>query len=400
MGVQGSDISVRIKKQSGLGSPASGAGATLLRVLPSQGLQRQAATIERGILDRSGMGARARQGSISATAPYETELEPGNLDLIFAAVLGCVVTAPITIANTDVTDITISGTGTVGTTTSGNLITLGLRAGMLVKFTGLSVAGNNGIWVPVLAVTATTIAFASGFLADNALDNAFSMVTAKCYQTPTPRLKEYFTVEQYNEALDTSKLGTDMRATNLQISVAANQVVRVGFGFTGRDLQPVASGSSPVFTSPTTPEGEALVLLDGMLLRDGVEAADLTSVTLGLAAQANLTPLATSRTAADVGLGKFVFSGAISGLKTDDDQFQASIDEDQVSLMLVLAERSALHGTTGDIVSIYAGNASYAQSVDPIVDGDVIENTTLYGGKDTRGGGYAATTFLISTTAA
>lgn len=399
MGVQGSDISVRIKKQAGLGSPASGAGATLIRVLPSQGLQRTAATIERGILDRSGMRSRARQGSISATAPYETELEPENLDLVFAGVLGCLVTAPITIGNADVGSITITGTGTVGTTASGSLITLGLRAGMLVKFTNLSVAGNNGIWVPVLAVTATTIAFAPGYLADNALDNAFSMVTAKCYQTPTPRLKEYFTVEQYNEALDTSKLGTDMRFTNLQLSIAANQVVRVGFGLTGRDLQPVASGSAPVFTAPDAPEGNALVLLDGALYRDGVEAADLTSVTLGLASQANLTPLATSRTAADVGLSQFAFSGAISGLKTDDVQFQASIDEDQVSLMLVLAERGALNATTGELVSIYAGDASYSQSVDPIVDGDVIENTTLYGGKDTRGGGYSATTFLISTTA-
>lgn len=400
MGVQGFDISLRVKKQSGLGVPASGAGATLIRVLPSQGLQRNAATIERGILDRSGMKPRARQGSITATSPYETELEPENLDLVFGGVLGNTVTAPITVGNADVGSMTITGTGTVGTTASGSLITLGIRAGMLIKFTNLSVSGNNGVWVPVLAVTALTLSFPSGYLADNAIDSAFSFVTAPCYQTPTPRLKEYFTVEEYVESLDRSRLGTDMRFTNLQLSVAANQVARVGFGLTGRQLEALASGSSPNFTSPDAPEGNALVLLDGALYRNGIEAADLTSVTLGLAGQANLTPLATSRIASDVGLSQFAFSGQIAGLLTDFDQFDASIDEDQVSLMLMFAERGALAATTGDIVSVYAGDCSYSQSNAPITDGDVIETTTLYGGKDTRGGGFAATTLLVSRTAA
>ncbi len=400
MGVQGSDISVRIKKQVGLGTAASGAGATLIRVLPSQGLQRAAATIERGIIDRSGMRPRARQGSITSTAPYETELEPENLDLVFAGVLGCTVTNAITVDNTTHTSAAVSGTGTVVTVGGGSLLTSGLRAGMLAKFTGMSDALNNGFWFPILAVTATTLSVPSGYLTDQGADTSFSLVTAPCYQTPTPRLKEYFTVEEYNEALDRSKLGTDMRFTNLQLSIAANQVVRVGFGLTGRQLAALATGDSPNFTSPDAPEGNALVLLDGALYRNGIEAADLTAVTLGLAAQANLTPLATSRIAADVGLSQFAFSGSIAGLMTDFDQFEASIDEDQVSLMMLLAERGALRGTTGELVSVYAGDCSYSQSNAPITDGDVIESTTIYGGKDTRGTGFSPTTLLISRTAA
>ncbi len=393
-GVQGSDISVIIKKQSGFGSAASGAGATQFRTRPAAGLQRAAATIERQIIDRSGMKAKARQGSITATAAYETELEPANLPLVFNGVLGCTETAPITVANTDVGDITITGTGTVATTTSGSLITLGLRAGMLVKFTNLSVSGNNGVWVPVLAVTATTLALAPGYIIDNATDSAWSLVTGTTSYTPTTRLKEWFTVEEYISSLDQSRLGTDMRFTNLQLTAGANAVATVGFGLTGRDLEPLSTANSPNFTSPTAYEGEALVLLDGGLFRNGVLAVDLTSVTLGLAAQANLTPLATSRLAAGIGLSQFAFSGQIAGLMEDFDQFQASIDEDLVSLMLVFQE----NGGAGDIVSIYAGNCSYAQSNAPITDGDVIETTTLYGGKDTRGGGYAASTFVFSRT--
>jgi hypothetical protein len=400
MGVQGSDLSVMIKKQSALGTLATGTGATLLRVLPSQGLQRAAATIERGIIDRSGMRPRARQGSITSTAAYETEVEPKNLDIVYGGVLGAVVTAAITTTEADVTSITITGTGTIATTGGGSLITKGIRAGMLVKFTNLSVAGNNGKWVPVLGVTPTTMAFPTGFLVDNAIDSAFTMVTAPCYQTPTVRLKEYFTVEEYISSFDKSRLGEDMRFTNLQFSAAANQVVRAGFGLTGRQLSPLDTAAAPTFTTPDAPEGDALILLDGALYRNGVAAADLTSVTLGLASQATSTPLATSRIAADVGLSQFAFSGQIAGLMTDFDQFQASIDEDRVSMMLLLAERDALAGTSGDLVSIYAGDCSYSQSNAPITDGDVIETTTLYGGKDTRGTGYAPTTFLISRTAA
>lgn len=400
MGVQGTDLSVRLKVQSGLGTPASGSGATLLRVLPSQGLQRTAATIDRGIIDRSGMRPRARQGSITSSAAYETEVEPENGDIIYGGVLGAAVTAPITVDNTGHTSAAISGTGTVITFGSGSLITAGLVAGMLGKFTGMTNSLNNGVWFPILGVTALTLSVPSGFLVDESADTAFSLVTAPCYKTPTPRIKEYYTVEEYIESLDRSREGTDMRFTNMQVSVAANQVARLGFGLTGRELLPVDTGDAPIFTTPTAPEGEALVLLDGALYRNGVAAVDLTSVTLGLAAQANQTPLATSRISADVGMSQFAFSGSVAGLLTDFNQFEASIDEDQVSLMLVLGERGALAGTTGDLVTIYAGNCSYSQSTAPITDGDVIESTTLYGGKDTRGAGYAASTFVISRTAA
>lgn len=395
MTIQGTDKSLRIKKQSGIGVQATGAGATEIDVRASQGLQRQVATIESGIIRRSGMRLKARQGSITATAAYETELRKLNLPLIAGGALGNVRVAPITVANTDVTDITISGTGTVGTTTSGNLITLGLRAGMMVKFTGLSVSGNNGVWVPVLAVTATTLAFAPGYLADNALDASFSMVTASTYYTPNPRLKEYFTVEEYIEALDRSKLGIDMRFTNLNFNARPNAPVLIGFGLTGRDLQALDTTDAPNFSSPTNSGGNMMVMLDGALYRNGVAAVDITGLTMGISSQGAVTPLLMSRIGADVSLPSFAFAGQIDGLVEDYDALDSSIAEDQISLMAVFGEQDP----AGDKIGVYVGDASYGQVTDPIADGDQTYTAPLYAGEDQRGGGYAASTMVISITA-
>jgi hypothetical protein len=401
MSVQGTDITVRMKKQAGLGTLASGAGATQFRVLPgSQGLQRNNATIERGILDRSGMKARARQGSTTATAAYNLEVEPDNLPVVFAGAVGGTEIAAISLDEGDLTSATISSTGTVVTFGGGDLLAAGVVAGMLGRFSGLATTANNGVWFPILGVTTTTLSVPSGFLTDETADTAFGFETAPCYYTPTPRLKEYFTVEEYYESIDASKQGEDMRFTGLSFSVGANQIAQASVTLAGRDVTSVASGSAPIFTSPDAPEGDGLVLLDGALYRDGVAAIDLTSVQLGIGANAQQTPLATSRKSADVGMQQFAFTGSIAGLLTSMDQFTASVNEDQVSMLLILAERGAMGGTTGELVAIYAGNCSYAQSNAPIAEGDVVETTPLYGGKDTRGAGFAASTLVISKTAA
>lgn len=396
----------RFKKQSAKGAPESGASAYEIRVVPGgQGLQRTTATIARQILDRSGMAARDRAGSEQAPVAYETELEARNADGIFMGIQGGPVTESFVLSESDVTSVAISASGTVATVGSGNLRTLGIRAGMLIKFGGLATSGNNAKWVPVLAVpTATTMSLGPSpqdktYLADETADTAFTLTTSRFYEVPLPREKQYFTAEEYDDVKDQSKLTTDARFINLQISAAANQMVKLGFGLLGRTFEILDTADAPNFDANPV-EGDALLLLDGVLLKNAVVAAQVTSLQLNLQAQGNITPMATSRTGADVGVGQFKFSSTLNELVNDYAALQAAIDESTISLFAAFVNRAA----PSEIVSVYGGNLGYAQASDTIADDDSEESAqsaTLYGGKDTRGeaAGYSASTLVFATTA-
>jgi hypothetical protein len=175
--------------------------------------------------------------------------------------------------------------------------------------------------------------------------------------------------------------------------------VLAGFGLMGRAFQALAGGSSPNFTSPVDSSASGMLsMLDGALYSNGVPFVNLTGLTMGLSAQASITPLLSSRTGADVGLAMFGFAGQMTGLVTDLAVLDASIAEDLVSLLAVFSDNEA---DPADFVSVYVGNASYGQSNIPIADGDSIQTTTIYAGEDTRTAalGYAPTTMLISTSA-
>ncbi len=229
----GVDVVLAIKKQSALASPASGGSGTLIQVRPSQGLQRNVATIESAMLRSSGQKLKQRQGSITTVAAYETELRVGNLDIAYEGAIGTTVTAALALSQADFTSLTITGTGTTITNGGGSFITMGIIAGMMIKLGGMSTTANNDVWTPVLSVTASVITVPSGYLVDNALDATCTLATAKCYKTPTPRTKNYYTVDQYLSSIDRSMLGTDMVFNNLNFNAQPNAPVIAGFGLTG-----------------------------------------------------------------------------------------------------------------------------------------------------------------------
>jgi hypothetical protein len=396
-----SSIIVAMKKQGSLGTPASGAGAYGLELLPSQGMALNMATIESQMIQRSRMRKRPRHGSKSVTASYETELMVGAIDPQLEAVLGNTWEASQTLTQAELTDVTITGTGVTLTFGGGSLITEGVRAGMMAKFANLSVGGNNGIWFPILALSSNgrVATIPSGYLTDNASDNAFSLVIAKSLYTATPYEDGLWTVEEYWADLDRSKLGTDLRFNALNLSIAPDGYVRVGLGMGGRDLDLLATGDSPNFSSPTFIEnGASLVLLDGGIYVNGVRRTDLTGLDFGLAAPISMVPLIGTQLAADVSLGQFALTGNFTGVVEDADDFESFTAEDRISVLLHCAEED---GNTDDFISFYLGNMSYAGYSTPAGgEGSLIQTIPLYGGEDERGGGYAASSIVVSTSAA
>lgn len=397
---EGNNTIVAMEAQSALGTPAGGAGGTAIRVMPSAGLSFQAQTIESAMLDTSGGKSRQRQGSQSVSAVYDSELQVGNFDLPFAGVLGQT-DAKVTLSNTELGTVAVSGSGTILTFTTGDLWALDLYAGRYVRFSGMSTAGNNGAWVPILTVpTALTATIPTGYLVDQAADSAFTMEISKSFRMPLIKTKTYYTVEQYMD-IDRSLVGYDQRFTGLNFEAQPNQMVRAGFSMGGLDLNMLDGASSPLFTSPTYGEiagADSMSMLDGSIYVNGVDTLDLTGMSLGISASPTITPLLRRRIGLSVGVPGMAFAGQLTGLLQDASTFTAFKNETSLQVSATFRQGILL---SSDFVGVYLGNASYGNWNAPITDGDTPVTLPLYAGLDKRGEaiGYARTTMVVSTSA-
>lgn len=388
-----SSISLQIMAQSGLGVPAAGAGAFGIEVLPSSGLALAIQSIESNMMKRSRMRNRPRHGSRSVTAAYETELVPGALNKVFEAVLGGTEVAVAPFTNTDWGALVISGGGTVGTFATGTLLTDGIKAGRALTFAGLSVLPNNGLPVPIQSVESETVVhFQPGYLADNPSDAAWSASASKLYATTTPYLDRLFTVEEQQGAFSRSKLGLDMRFNSLNFSAQPNQMIKVGFGLGGRNMLALPELLYPNFPGATFVEGDPMILIDGGLFVNGVKRTNVTNATWGLSAPVSTIPVVGSNISPDVFIGQFALTGNFNVVMEDFDDFDTMDEEDDVSVFLHCASKDRLNFT-----NFYLGHMSFAGYTSPIGgEGGAIAQIPLYGGSDNRGGGYAATSVLIT----
>lgn len=390
-----------LKAQSGLNSPASGAGASGIELLPSSGIGLQLATIESQMIQRSRMRKKPRHGSRSSVASYETELQTNNLSEVFQGVLGGTWVAALSRSNSEWGTVTITGTGTVATFSVGGLLADAITAGMVITFTNLSVPGNNSVHVPILSVTNTVLTFPAGYLADNSVDAAWNATVQRRLNTATPYNKRYYTTEEYlGSVIDRSKRGTDMVFNQLNFAMAPDSMVRVGFGLVGRAMSMLASGASPNFTSPVFQDAPSLTLLDGGLIINGTERLNFTGFNFGIAAPANTLPVIGSTTSPDVFLGQFAFTGQFTVAVEDATDWDLFDAETRISAFLHFAQQG---GNSQDFVSVYLGDLSWAGYTTPAGgEGALIANIPIYGGEDERGAaaGFAPTTMLISTSEA
>ena len=117
-----SNAYVARKLQSGLGSQASGTGATILRTGGGQGGRLTKAMTESNEVRRDVMRTRGRHGTQKTAGSYSQELSLGLMDDILQAVMRGTYEAEDSWTQADFTSIT-TGANTI-VLTSGNPITL------------------------------------------------------------------------------------------------------------------------------------------------------------------------------------------------------------------------------------------------------------------------------------
>lgn len=390
-----SNIQVSVKRQSAKGSPESGSGADGYNVIPTQGLVLNKAAIASELVRRDGMTTRGRHGSRSSSAVYGSELSVGTFtDWIEAALRGTAVAA---------TDITEADMTSITTTTStivaaaGSWLTEGVRKGDMVKLTGHSTAGNNGKWLRVLNVTASVITVPAASLTLNAsADTAFTLTVAKTIINGATPVERYHTVEEYEQDLDTSLLGTDMKIVKLDFDAQPNKNIKVTFTFLGLDANPQDTGTAPVLTSPTYSATLPLVMVDGSIRIGGVDYDVLTGFQFSWDLGGSVPPTLSS-VSDDVYLGNGKISGSFTAHKKDLVFLQAFDAETPVDFFIVCAENES---DPADFESFYIGNATLNGNASAIAsEGPRVQTIPWAGGIDEAGGASASTMIKYSTSA-
>lgn len=394
-----SSIKVSIMEQVSQGTAVTGAGATVLNLLPGQGIQQQIQQVVSELLDTTRNSERPRQGTRFYNFAGETEVGVDTLGPCLPAVVGGTPAAAIVQTEATLTSCTITGTGVTITFAAGNTITAGVRVGMFATFTNLSVGANNSVTFPIADISANGRVWTipSGYLADNAADTAFTVTVHPHVYSDDPYDKRYHTL-----GIDLPGLtggprtlrGTDFVFNALGIDVQPNRKAKLSLGLGGRVLELQATGSYPNFTSPTLTEAESLYLVDGGLYFDGVKRVDIASLSMRYEAPVSGLALATAHESPDTYLGQFKMTGQFTGTVADGADFDAFDAEDRVTLILHLKEQS-----TQAFVGIAITNAAFGGwNIPAGGEGPAIQTVPINAGKDKRGAaaGYAPTSILIS----
>lgn len=400
-----SNKQIAIKRQTGLGVPASGAGGTGYNVLPTSSLKLNKGQIENNVIRRDGQSARNRHGSRSSGAAYQLPLSQGTLDPILEAALRGTWTATF-----DITDATTLGGSaaitTITTTTNtivgaaGSFLLQGLRKGAKVKLTGHSTAANNGKWFRVVDVSALVVTLPAGSLtADAAPDAAWTLTVAKSLLNPQTLIERYHTVEDYGQDMDLSILGTDMKICKLDFNAQPDALIEMTVTFMGLDAVGQTTGTSPVLTSPTYATTLPLVLSDGTIRVAGVDYTVMTGLQWSWDMGGEVPKVIGSQVGPDVFLAPGKLAGNFSAIRSDLTFFNAFRNETQVDFFVDCVEPDI--ADPKDFTSFYFGNITLSDNSTGIAkSGPDVEQVPWNAGIDDQGGASALTTMAISSSAA
>ena len=281
-----SNVSVAYKVQTALGVPASGAGATVLRVSGGSGGALTKAATESAEVRYDGMRTRGRHGIQKTAGAWTGEGSLGSFSIIAEAVVRDTLSAPdLTLTSASGVPPLASITTTANTivAAAGSWITNGLRVGDVIRITGETPTTNNNRNLRITALTALVITVAETLGVNAAADTAFSIIRpgTKLIQSGLAPIKRYFTVEEYLIDIDQSQVLNDFVWGSLKFSMAPNGIISLDPGGIGTG-QMIAQTmpNSPIFTTPTMTTSLPLAVVDATVRINGQDMIDLTSLDL------------------------------------------------------------------------------------------------------------------------
>jgi len=324
------------KKQTGLGSPASGSGGTAGRRVTSV-FTAPRDTFESNEIVAHHQSTGVTYGLHNASGSINGELSAGSYDELIASLLEQDMTAGI---NSTALSVTYGGTAGAWTAAraSGSFLTDGFKIGDIIRASGGSEAANNArnfLITNVVALTITFIALDGAAVTAGASTTTTLTVTGKKSFVPsTAHEKDYYTVEEFYSDISKSETFEDCRMASLAVNLPATGNATVSMEMIGlsREL-----GNAQVLTSPTSSTTAIMNATNGRILVGGSVQTVATSITINVAnGAANAGAVIGSNYGADVTTGRIRVSGTLTA-QFDSTTLQALYDgETTTDISIVL----------------------------------------------------------------
>lgn len=406
-----SNAAVSYKAQAGFGQQASGSGGLALRIAGGAGGRMTKNSVSPREIRRDQQRTLGRHGFQRTAGAYDDmDLSVGLADPVLLAVMRGAWSS----ANVAITEATVGGPTEITTTTTeivgntGSWIDAGLRIGMVIRLTGHSTAGNNGINLMIIGLTATTITVASltsaAPLTLNAVaDTAFTItIPGRTLIRPAPGslTKTFFTIEEHEYDIDASEVFTNCVWNSIRFGFTADNIISFSPAWVGTgDFETLSGGSAPLLTSPTVPTGRPLAVVDARLLYNGTSVADLVSMSLTLDNKVTAGQVAMANTSPAAFPGQMAISGSMEVWRPDLSKVAAFDDETPLSLHILAVEDQS--DPDSAFVSIFlprmtiGGVAKSALGQEGGPRTQTLEFPEALVGVDERGGAYDPTMIRI-----
>ena len=268
---------VAFKKQTALGSAASGSGGSELRRVTSQ-FSAPVDTFESNEIQKHHMSTGVSIGLHRVVGAVNGELSADTYSELIASILEKDMTTGV-----NSTALTLTYGGTAGAWTaaraSGSFLTDGFKIGDIIRASGGSVSANNSrnfLITAVVALTITFIAIDGATVTSGSSTTTTLTVTGKKSYTPTSsHTKDYYTFEEYYSDITKSETFLDCRIGQVDVSLPATGNATIAINAVGLSR---ATATSQVLTSPAATTTGIMNATNGVILINGTRQTVATGI--------------------------------------------------------------------------------------------------------------------------
>lgn len=393
-----SNIIVAIKRETVTGTAATAAGATRVRLIGSSGLERKRAIIQSVEKRGDGLTSMGRLGGVSVSGGYSGEMSIGGaVDIMTEAIMRSTWVTATAIGFATMTTVAI-GSNTVTAAGGDWIATQGLRVGDIFTLSGTSLAADNNVVAPIIALGTLTITTVTGAFTTLAATATGTITIAKRVVSASVPTRYSHTVEQYDEDTDLSELFIGCRLTGWKLSLKPGAMAMWQATFMGMDRTILTTGTSPWFTTPTNTTGLELISDDATLRKNGVTVTTFTSLDIDFSVKAQAPDVIGTFIPPDVFDNDLVVSGSAAGLRQDFANLTLFDAETEFELWIILRDTSQ---TPNTFYSVFLPRVKITGLAAPVGGGDgaKIETIGLMVGPKVAATGYDGTIAVISSSA-
>jgi hypothetical protein len=302
----------KYKKQSALGTPASGASSKLARRITSIFKSDRDMFASNEIVSHH-QSTGSAYGLLKADGKIDGLLSSATFSDLFGSILEKDFAAGVAIGSQTVTYAGTSNAWTI--TGTGFLTGTGLKIGDIVRASGGSVTANNTRNFLITGLSNTVITFraldGATVTAGSSTTTTVTVAGKKTNAPVTGHTKDYYGVEEYYSDIGKSELFNDLRVGAIAVGLPATGNATVSIDMVGLSR---TLGVSEVLTSPTVTTTPVMTAVNGFISVNATALSVATAVSFSIAnSAANAGAVIGSNSGVDVTTGRIMVSGSITG---------------------------------------------------------------------------------------